>query len=389
MNNKVMTRNKNSLPISFSTAGNFLNIKKMKFIPIDKSLKVTNKNISKKNSNQKLSETMTNNNNKELDKDQIIKQLKERIIYLENKIKILEKERQSNKKARKNSLSKTLILKLNNSNKSLCEKSKVTTIPLDKNLLKFKLSKRKKNIFELLDINKIKKKNRSNSFYATDLNMSKNNKNSFCSTINNSIYNYYTNNSSCGGSALKKKKKAINLLNKSNTTNYIHNLLYTLNAKTAKSKASSSITHHKNKKKNLSHLDKRIGGNQGRKINAIPYNASPKTMMMSSTNCSNNISNSFKEDLNMRKNSPLKNNYIINNSSVSEKNNFNEIKNKLENIQKRTKNLLSFYSSIPFEKNGIHKINNNNINSINKQKIKCANYSHYIKISKLEKLKKE
>ena len=48
MNNKVMTRNKNSLPISFSTAGNFLNIKKIKFIPIDKSLKVTNKNISKK-----------------------------------------------------------------------------------------------------------------------------------------------------------------------------------------------------------------------------------------------------------------------------------------------------------------------------------------------------
>ena len=143
----------------------------------------------------------------------------------------------------------------------------------------------------------------------------------------------------------------------------------------------------------MGHLEKKIGGNQGRKINSIPYNVSPKTMMMSSTNCSNNISNSFKEDANMRKNSPQKNNnniYIINNSSVSDKNSFNEIKNKLENIQKRTKNLLGFYSSLSFDKNGINKIiiNNNNNNTINK-KIKCDNYSHYIKISKLEKFKKE
>ena len=88
----------------------------------------------------------------------------------------------------------------------MCEKSKVTTIPLDKNLLKLKISKRKKHLFELLDINKVKKKNRSNSFYDVDLNISKNNKNSFINTINNSISNYYKNNNSCTGSALKKKK---------------------------------------------------------------------------------------------------------------------------------------------------------------------------------------
>ena len=37
------------------------------------------------------------------------------------------------------------------------------------------------------------------------------------------------------------------------------------------------------------------------------------------------------------------------------------------------------------DKNGLKKVGNN---SINKEKIKCANYSHYIKISKIEKLKK-
>ena len=114
MNNKAMTRNKKSLPISFSTAGNFLNIKIMKFIPIDKSLKVSNKNISKKNSNKNLLETVSN---KEINKDEIIKKLKEKKKYLENKIKILENEKHLNKKQRKNTLSKTLILKLNNSNK--------------------------------------------------------------------------------------------------------------------------------------------------------------------------------------------------------------------------------------------------------------------------------
>ena len=131
----------------------------------------------------------------------------------------------------------------------------------------------------------------------------------------------------------KKEKKSLNLLYRSNTINYIHNILYNFTSKTAKSKASSSIEHNnknKNKtKKTLGHLEKKIGGNQGRKINSIPYNVSPKTMMMSSTNYSNNISNSFKEDANMRKNSPQKNNnniYIINNSSVSDKNSFNEIK---------------------------------------------------------------
>ena len=99
--------------------------------------------------------------------------------------------------------------------------------------------------------------------------------------------------------------------------------------------------------------------------------------MMSSTNYSNNISNSFKEDIKLKKTISKKN---INNSS------FFDIKYKLDNIQIRTKHLLEFYSMINCDKNGLNnKLGNN---SINKEKIKCGNYSHYIKISKIEKLKK-
>jgi hypothetical protein len=367
-----MTRNPSNLPINFFTTGNFLNIKNIKFIPIDKSNKIISRKISKKNSLKNLSQTISN---KDKSKDEIIKQLKERIIFLENKIKILEKENEMNKKKRKQSLSKTLILNMNNSFKSMHDKNKIS-IPLDKNLLKSKLSLRKKNIIQIF-----KKKN---SFNLTELSMNKkniHNNNNSISTINNSISNYYTNNNSSTGSALKPKKKSINLINKGNTLNSIHELLHRINSKITKRKGSASVDHRKNK--SYGGIEKKSNPS-GKKVNAIPkkgrknYNASPK-MMMSSTNYSNNISNSFKEDGNIKKISPKKNN----NSSICEKGSLIEIKNKLENIQIRTKNLLGFYSSINFDKSRL----NNNI--INKEQRKCANYSHYIKISKIEKLKKD
>ena len=369
MNNKIITRNKNSLPINFCTTGNFLNINKIKFIPIDKPIKANSKKVNKKNSSTKNSET---NSKQEENKDELIKKLKERIIFLENKIKILESEKEINKKSRKNSHSKTFILKMNSLNKSLHKSnSKVTTIPIDKNLLKTKLNKKKKNLCEIFDLNKksLIKKNRSNSFYMSELNSSKHNNN----TINNSLSNCYTNNNSCTGSSYKSKKKSINLINKSNTIYSLNNLLYFLSSKTAKSKASSSIDHKKKKSS--------IGMNGGRKANAIPkkgrknFNASPK-MMMSSTNYSNNISNSFKDDSKMKKFSPKK---VFENGSFYEKKSFGEIKDKLENIQKRTKNLLGFYSSFSIDKNGMNQINNNS--NINKENI-FTNYSHYIKINK-------
>lgn len=371
-----MTRNPSNLPINFFTTGNFLNLKNIKFIPLDKSNKITSKKLSKKNSFKNLSQTISNN---EKSKDEIIKQLKERIMFLENKIKILEKENEMNKKMRKQSLSKTLILHMNNSIKSLHDKNKIS-IPLDKNLLKSKLSLRKKNIFEIY-----KKKN---SFNLTELSMNKkfkHNNNNSISTMNNSISNYYTNNNSCTGSALKPKKKSKNLINKDNTLNSINELLYRISSKTYKSKGSISVDHRNNK--SYGGIEKKKSKTAGKKINAIPKkgrkncNASPKMMMMSSTNYSNNISCSFKEEGNMKKNSPKKNN----NSSISDKTSLVEIKKKLDNIQIRTKNLLGFYSSLNIDKNVANKLNN-----INKEKsTKLANYSHYIKISKVEKLKKD
>ena len=381
-NNKIITRNKNSLPINFCTTGNFLNINKIKFIPIDKSLKVNNsKKTNKKNSSSNISETILK---QEESKDELIKKLKERIIFLENKIKILESEKEINNKSRKNIHNKTFISKINSLNKSSHKNNnKISTIPLDKNLLKTKLNKRKKNLFEMFDMNKksVYKKNRSNSF---NISMSKpnNNKNNSNSTINNSLSNCFANNYSCSGSAHKSKKKSINLINKSNSLNCLNNLLFFISAKTAKSKASSSIDHRM--KKSLC-VDKRssMGMSGGRKISAIPkkgrknYNASPK-MMMSSTNYSNNISNSFKNDINLKNFSPKK---VFDNSSFCEKNSLSLIKSKLENIKKRTKNLLGFYSSISIDNKGINQINNNsnidNENSFN-------NYSLYTKINKLD-----
>ena len=383
-NNKIITRNKNSLPINFCTTGNFLNINKIKFIPIDKSLKTNNsKKVIKKNSSNKSEKILKQEENK----DELIKKLKERIIFLENKIKILESEKEINNKSRKNSHNNTFILKMNSLNKSSHKNNnKVSTIPLDKNLLKTKLNKRKKNLYEIFDINKrsIYKKNRSHSFNMSELNMSKHNnkKNNCNSTINNSLSNCFSNNNSCSGSGHKSKKKSINLINKSNSLSCLNNLLFFISAKAAKSKASSSIDHRK--KKSLC-LDKKssLGMSGGRKINAIPKkgrkncNASPK-MMMSSTNYSNNISNSFKDDVKLKQFSPKK---VIDNGSFCEKNSLTLIKSKLENIKKRTKNLLGFYSSISIDNNGISQINNNsNINNENS----FINYSLYSKINKLE-----
>ena len=389
MNHKIITRNKNTLPVIFCTTGNFLNLKKMKFIPNNKALKSNTNQLTKKNSLSNLSQTFSN---EEKSKDEIIKQLKERIKFLENKIKILERENELNKTKRKNSLSKTLILRLNKSNKILQHDKNKVTIPLDKNLLKTKLNKRKKNIFEILDINLIKNNKTNSSLNNTESNLSKNKNHKTNSNmlINHSISNYFTYHNSCTGSALKPKKKSINLKAKRNTTiNYINNLLYCINSKTSKSKG-KDINHKKNRSYGEGEK-KTENGPSGRKINAIPKkggrkncNASPK-MMMSSTNYSNNISNSFKDEGNIRKCSPKK--FSISNS-ISDKNiNFNDIKSKLENIQIRTKNLLGLFSSLNFTKNEIsNKFNNINLNN---EKIKCVNYNHYIKIKNIEKFKKD
>ena len=373
---KTMTRNRDNLPINFCTTANFLNLSKVKFIPFENSLKIKNpKKFEKKNSKSNLSEYQTVAKEEITKKDELIKKLKEKIIYLENKIKFLQKGKTKTKsRSRNDSLNNTLILKTeksysykkfnqtnNNSNKS--------TIPVDKNLLKEKLNKRKKNLFEIMKIHKLFKNCKNSSFHEYDFNKTKNNysKNNFNYSLSNNI----TGNNSVSNSELKHKKKTIRIKN----INSFHKSLYCISSKNSKNKNSYYIEQ---KNKNIKIGDKK---SLNRKIKAIPkierinQNISSK-IMMSSTNYSNNVSNSFKEENISKKNNIISNNEIMTNIN-NNNNSFNDIKIKLEKIKNRTKNLLELYSCV----------NIKNIKDKNEES-KDKNDSKFLKLYKSEKFKK-
>ena len=377
----MKTRNKVNLPISFSTTGNFLNLKKINFIPMDNPPRIKNSkhqliNLQNKNSKLNLSEYHHNLKKNEITKkDELIQKLQEKIKFLETKIKILENSKSKSKNRSRNiSISNIPILKTekNSTNKynNTNSNSRInkTIIPLDKQLIKTKLIKKKKNIFELIDINRVKSikriKNRNNSFNINNANTSHNN-----SLSNyNSNYTASTNkkNNSCSGSAFKSRKKTIKLNIQNGKINSLHNLLNCINS-------------NKNSK-NIIIKDKKYINKKINLINNIPKKgrinqniSNPKIMMSSTnyTNHSNNASNSFKDEINNNNT----NNNIINNSS------FNEMQMKLENIKNRTKNLFEFFYSI----NNPDKNNKKNID-INKDKNKKSCFPFNIKISKFEKV---
>ena len=382
----MKTRNKLNLPINFCTTGNFLNLKKVKFIPMENPPKIKNSKhqvlkLHTKNSTSNLSEINTLTKDEILKKDELIFKLQQRIKFLEKKIKILEKSSSKPKnKSRNVSFNNVLLLNteknssnnnMNNHNhtsvNSLTNKTKhKTIIPLDKQLLKTKLSKNKKNIFELIDISKLKftKKNqnsikfRNNSFNLLNTNNNNNNN----SLSNYTTYNYTTNNS-CTGSELKPRKKSIKLNVHSGKINSLHNLLYSMSSsKNSKNKISGEKNRVTRKINAINTIPKKIRINQ---------NASLKIMMSSTnyTNYSNNVSNSFKEETNINTNN---NNGIVNTS-------FTEIQNKLENIKNRTKNLFEVFSKM-----NTNLAQNQNLNDNMKRK----KFPFNIKISKLEKIKK-
>lgn len=373
---KTMTRNRDNLPINFCTTANFLNLSKVKFIPFENSLKIKNpKKFEKKNSKSNLSEYQTVAKEEITKKDELIKKLKEKIIYLENKIKFLEKGKTKTKsRSRNDSLNNTLILKTeksysykkfnqanNNSNKS--------TIPVDKNLLKEKLNKRKKNLFEIMKIHKLFKNCKNSSFHEYDFNKTKNNysKNNFNYSLSNNI----TGNNSVSNSELKHKKKTIRIKN----INSFHKSLYCISSKNSKNKNSYYIEQ---KNKNIKIGDKK---SLNRKIKAIPkierinQNISSK-IMMSSTNYSNNVSNSFKEENTSKKINIISNNENVTNM-INNNNSFNDIKIKLEKIKNRTKNLLELYSFV----------NLKNVKDKNEE-TKDKTDSKFSKLYKSEKFKK-
>ena len=373
---KNMQRNKDNLPINFCKTGNFLNLNKIKFIPIENSLKIKKpKKLENKKSTSNLSEYQTIKKEELTKKDELIKNLKEKIIFLENKIKYLEKDKTKKQTRSRNeydSLNNVLILKTEKSHsyKSFNRTNNYnkTVIPLDKHLLKEKLSKRKKNLFALININKLSQKNKNSSLYGSE----QNKLNSFKYSMNYSLSNYNTRNNSFTNSELKPKKKSIRISN----INTFQNSLYSMSSKN-KNKISYSIEQ---KKKSIKIEDKK---SLNRKIKAIPkkefFNQNTSTkIMLSSTNYSNNISKD--ENMTLKKNHSILNNEI-NNNSHNNNISFNEIKIKLDNIKNRTKKLLEIFSLVNIEKN---KKNAHD----KKDKIKRISHSHYIKIFKLEKAKK-
>ena len=384
----MKTRNKLNLPINFCTTGNFLNLKKVKFIPMDNPPKIKNSKhqilkLHNKSSTSNLSEIHTISKDEISKKDELIFKLQQKIKFLEKKIKLLEKSASKSKnRSRNTSFTNGLLLNteknssnnINNYNynhnyttaNSITNKNKhKTIIPLDKQLLKTKLTKNKKNIFELIDISKLK-------FTKKNQNSIKNRNNSFnlpnTNNNNNSLSNYttynYTSNNSCTGSELKPRKKSIKLKVQCDKINSLHNLLYSMSSsKNLKNKISGEKNRVTRKISGINTIPKKIRINQ---------NASLKIMLSSTnyTNYSNNVSNSFKEETNVNTNT---NNNGMTNIS------FSDIQNKLENIKNRTKNLFEVFSKM-----NTNLAQNQNLNN----EIKRKKFPFNIKISKLEKVKK-
>ena len=384
----MKTRNKLNLPINFCTTGNFLNLKKVKFIPMDNPPKIKNSKhqilkLHNKSSTSNLSEIHTISKDEISKKDELIFKLQQKRKFLEKKIKLLEKSASKSKnRSRNTSFTNGLLLNteknssnnINNYNynhnyttaNSITNKNKhKTIIPLDKQLLKTKLTKNKKNIFELIDISKLK-------FTKKNQNSIKNRNNSFnlpnTNNNNNSLSNYttynYTSNNSCTGSELKPRKKSIKLKVQCDKINSLHNLLYSMSSsKNLKNKISGEKNRVTRKINGINTIPKKIRINQ---------NASLKIMLSSTnyTNYSNNVSNSFKEETNVNTNT---NNNGMTNIS------FSDIQNKLENIKNRTKNLFEVFSKM-----NTNLAQNQNLNN----EIKRKKFPFNIKISKLEKVKK-
>ena len=388
----MKTRNKLNLPINFCTTGNFLNLKKVKFIPMDNPPKIKNSKhqilkLHNKSSTSNLSEIHTISKDEISKKDELIFKLQQKIKFLEKRIKLLEKTASKTKNRSRNaSFSNALLLNteknssnnINNYNynhnytsaNSITNKNKhKTIIPLDKQLLKTKLTKNKKNIFELIDISKLKFakknqnsiKNHNNSFNLPNTNNNNNNN----SLSNYTTYNY-TSNNSCTGSELKPRKKSIKLKVQCGKINSLHNLLYSMSSSKNKNKISGEKNRVTRKISGINNIPKKIRINQ---------NASLKIMMSSTnyTNYSNNVSNSFKEETNVITNTNTNNNNGMVNIS------FTDIQNKLENIKNRTKNLFEVFSKM-----NTNLAQNQNLNN----EIKRKKFPFNIKICKLEKIKK-
>ena len=349
-----LIQKKNKISINLKSSGTFLNLTKPKFLSIDKSQKNNIKIIKPKNINHNISndvspfETITRfteNNSK----DEIIKVLKERLTILEKKVKILEKENNEN------------ISKINKLNLSHdCSK--------------------KENSFNTglkLNLKLVKKKNKSNILKIINLSKSLNKENSIIKKNNNSFINLNNNPNNINNH--QNHFLGIFNINKNNITNKknISNSEYKYKAKQyiiiprkklfddALQKTLIKYSSIDNNKLNYNKIKKNFNKNipkiprikkqhKSIIINNIMNNYKIRELTSSPEN--NKISNSGKKyDFSkINNNDDINENKNINEfkSSNSNESKFNSIKNRLENIKIRTKNLLEYYSS-------------NNFNSIN------------------------
>ena len=361
---------KNKISINLKSSGAFLNLTKPKLLSIDKSQKNNIKIIKSKNFNHNISndispfETITRfteNNSK----DEIIKVLKERLTILEKKVKILEKENNEN------------ISKINRLNLSHDSSKKENSLNSDLKLnLKLVKKKNTSNILKILNISKnlnkensiIKKNN--NSF----MNLNKN-----INNINNNHKNHFLNIFNINNSIISNKKNISNSEYKYKTKQYIiipRKKLFDNVLKESLIKYCSidndKLKYNKIKKnfnKNIPKIPRQKKQHKSIIINNIMNNYKLRELTSSPEN--NKISNSEKKyDFSKINNSDdIKENNNVNEyqNANSNESKFNSIKNRLEIIKIRTKNLLEYYSSnnyntINIESNtGYNKYSLNNI----------------------------
>ena len=361
---------KNSkININFFSTGKFLNLNKPKFLSLKKQPDKNNKNKIFKPINHNISQDitppietitkLTENNSK----DEIIKALKERLTTLENKVKFLEKENNDNP-PKINELNLSNDFSNNVGEQKSNQKLNLKLFKKDKKIKVLKFFKVSKSAQK--ENNKIINNNSVSKFININ-----NDKNIFLNRNNNflSIFNIKNNLNTIKNKNININNNYNTLISNSESTKKTKNYIIIpkkklfLDLKKSLTKY-SSIDNYKFKNNSLKN-DKNIPKIPFKKRisnKSIQYkNSVDKYKYSDSTNSPeiNNIvsytdkKNEFIFNINNgneKCNNEL--NFDVNNNSHS----FNKIKNKLETIKIRTKNLLEYYSS-----NNINNINNDNI----------------------------
>ena len=330
----------------------------------------TNKpKIIKFNQNHNTShETIPKETNNKDNKDEIILILKKRISILEKKVKMLENNNQ-------NKINKTNTLNLSHGQ----QKKKFNLLHSKLNI---KLTKNKNNLFNFLNKSstfskKTSSKNNSisslnNSNHKNYINTIEDNKIIINSRRRNFFNNIYSNEKSntnsnylgirLGNSASKNQKRLYTIIpkNKKKQKLFINVLRRTTNKYSTIDhgkfqndvKNDSNSTIPKIPRKGKQHKSEIIKNNSNKflnKINNLKININNKSKIIQNIKLKNTnefflYNNNYKD-----KSCILNTENFVNNKNNN--NSFKNIKEKLDNIKDRTKNLLEFYFSKKNEKN--------------------------------------